>query len=272
MIKYLFILLLLLRASALRAQELYVFTEPASLMPAKSITAKLGSRFPNSWYNDQHRQRFIPEVMVGVSKKIMFHVSSTFSDYYSSAVRYESTKLYGQWRFLAHDDVHRHFRMALFAEGARTRSPFLYEELNLDGDQSGVQAGLIATQLVGKFALSATAGGTRVFAGSSHIMRDGHATAALNYSLSAGFLLFPRNYTSYRQLNLNLYVEMLGMRALQQPHNMVDLAPAVQVIVNSSYKFNVGYRFEVAGNMERVGRKTWYLGVEKTFLGLLQKK
>lgn len=259
--------------SGLSAQELFVFTEPASLMPAKSVTAKLGARYPDSKYNRYFKQRYIPELMVGISKKVMVHLSATLSDYYSPSLRYESTKFYGQWRFFTKDDVHKHFRMAAFAEGAYTRSPFLYEELNLDGDHSGLQGGLIATQLIHKLAISATASVTKVLAkGSSHAGHDGHSTKTINYSVSAGYLLFPRNYTSYNQTNLNLYLELLGMRGWEQPHTMLDLAPALQLILNSRYKINAGYRFQLAGNMLRVGEKTLYLGLETTFLGVWQKR
>lgn len=250
-----------------------MFTEPASLMPAKSVTAKLGARYPNSRDNRSFKQRYIPEIMVGISKKLMMHISSTLSDYYSPSLRYESTKLYGQWRFLANDGVHTHFRMAAFGEGAYTHNPFLYEELNLDGDHSGLQGGVIATQLIHKLAVSATASVTKVLTKQrAHAGHEVHSTNTINYSLSAGYLLFPRNYSSYHQTNLNIYLELLGMRGWEQPHTMLDLAPALQLILNSRYKINTGYRFQLAGNMQRVGKNTLYLGLETTFLGVLQKR
>ena len=269
-----FVLLFFLCAGiGLPAQELYVFTEPASLMPARSVTLKMNARYPNSQHYKFFRQRYIPEVMVGISKKIMVHLSSSFSDYYSPAVRYESSKVYGQWRFFTHDAVHKHFRMAAFAEGAYTRNPFWFDELSLDGDHSGFQGGLIATQLINKLAVSASASATKVLSkGVSHAGHQGYSTKALNYTLSAGYLLFPRNYTNYNQVNLNLYLELLGMRGLEQGHNMVDLAPALQLIFDSRYRINAGYRFQLAGNMLRPGEKTLYLGIETTFLGVLQKK
>jgi hypothetical protein len=41
----------------------------------------------------------------------------------------------------------------------------MYDELSLEGDQSGVQAGLIATQLLHKLAISATVSGTQILPG-----------------------------------------------------------------------------------------------------------
>ena len=58
--------------------------------------------------------------------------------------------------FLSIDEVHKHFRMAAFAAGTYSRNHLDHNEINLMGDQTGVQAGLIATQLWNKFAISAT--------------------------------------------------------------------------------------------------------------------
>jgi hypothetical protein len=255
------------------AQELFVFSEPASIMPAKSVSAKVSGTYPNSKYNNFFKQRYKPEVMFGINRHLMVHVSSTFSDYYNYRIQWESAKLYAQYRFLSIDDVHRHFRMAVFADGAYTRSPFLYGELNLDGDNDGIGGGLIATQLINKFAISGTAGVIKVFAEKGeHTAHGEHSTSALKYSLSMGYLLFPFTYRDYDQTNINIYIEMLGMKGIQKKHDMIDVAPAVQFIFNSNLKLNLGYRVQVKGNMQRVGEKFFFFSVERTFLGVLKKK
>ena len=33
---------------------------------------------------------------------------------------------------------------------------------------------------------------------------------AITYSLSFGYLLLPRTYTTYKQVNINLYIEFMG--------------------------------------------------------------
>src|SRR5687767_5513824 len=157
---FFFFSILSIRSSA---QELYVFSEPASNMPAKSISVKLTARYPDGKYNNLFRQRYMPEVMFGVNKNLMVHVSSTFSDYYTVNPAWESVKLYAKYRFLSIDNVHRHFRLAAFADGSYSKSPFIYGEINTDGDNSGIQGGLIATQLINKLAVSGTLGVTRVF-------------------------------------------------------------------------------------------------------------
>ena len=260
-------IILFFSSGILTAQELFVFTEPASNMPAHSISAKLTGRSPISKYNNYFKQRYTPELMYGISKQIMVHVSSTFSDFYTPTVKWESWKLYTKWRFFSKDEVHRHFRLAVFGEGSLSKSPFYYGDINLDGDNSGIQGGFIATQLLNKLALSLTSSIIKVFAESGeHSGHADHALEALNYSLSAGYLLFPRSYTDYKQTNLNIYMEMIGMRGLDQKHFMLDLAPAMQLIINSNLKVNAGYRFQVRGDMLRVGEKSWVVGLERTFL------
>jgi hypothetical protein len=265
--KYAGLILLVISAHHLLAQELFVFSEPASNMPARSVSVKVAARTPISKYNNFFKQRYTPELMFGINKQLMVHVSSTFADFYTPTVKWESWKLYGKWRFFSKDDVHKHFRLAAFAEGALSKSPFLYGDINLDGDNSGIQGGLIATKLVNKLAVSATTSVIRVFAEKGeHTAHSGHSVEALNYSVSAGYLLFPRNYTDYKQTNLNVYLELIGMRGLDARHYMLDLAPAVQVIITSNLKINAGYRYQLRGNMLRVGEKNWVIAVERTFL------
>ena len=262
-----------LLAMATNAQELYVFSEPASNMPAHSMSAKINYRTPVNRSNNIYRQRFSPEIMFGLDRRWMLHLSGSFSDFYSPALRGESVKTYAKYRFYSNDDVHRHFRMAAFAEAAYSRNPFIYGDINLDGDNSGVQAGLIATQLVNKLAVSGSASVIRIFTDQSlHAVHAGHSLQALNYSFSAGYLLFPKDYSDYKQMNVNLYFETIGMKGFDAGDYMLDLAPALQFIFNSNFKINAGARFQVAGNMLRAGENNYYLSIERTFLGLLQHK
>lgn len=260
-------LFLLIMGFVINAQELYMFSEPASNMPAKSLTVDLNWRSPVSKSNNYFKQRFMPELHFGVSKKLMLMASTTFSDFYSNQQRWESVKGYAKWRFFSQDDIHSHFRMAAFAEAAYTRNPFIYDELNLDGDNDGVQAGIVATKLQHKLAVSATVGVLKAIANrNKHVHGEGHSLEALNYSLAAGYLLFPKSYESYKQTNLNLYFELIGMRGLGGRDYMLDAAPALQLIFNSNFKINVGARFQLAGNMIRVGENNYFITLERTFL------
>ena len=254
-------------------QELYVFSEPASNMPAHSLSAKLTYRTPVTQYNNGYKQRYTPELMFGLNKNWMLHVTSSFSDFYTAQLRWEAVKTYAKYRFYSDDDVHRHFRMAAFGEVAYSRSPFYYGDINLDGDNSGIQAGIIATELVSKLAVSGTASVIKVFASRAlHVDQLGQSINALYYSLSAGYLLFPVSYTDYKQTNLNLYIETVGMKGFDKGDYMLDLAPALQLIFNSNFKVNLGARLQITGNMERIGKYNYFVSLERTFLGVLKHK
>ena len=265
--------LLLLYATG-KSQELYVFTEPASNMPAKSISTKISSKLLQSETHHANRimQRYTPEVMFGISKQWMVHGTATFSDMYSSNLRWESVKLYAKYRFLSLDDVHTHFRMALFGDVAYSVNPVTFDELSLDGDHSGVQGGLVATQLWNKLALSTTLSYLKVTTKKPRFNAEAYPYSAFNYTASAGYLLLPFRYTSYKQTNVNLYAELLGQQTLDRKMYYVDLAPAIQVIFNSNAKVNVGYRFQLNTNMQRMAEKSWLVSFEYVFLNALRRK
>jgi len=258
-----------------KGQELYVFTEPASNMPAKSISVKLSGMFmgPQAW-NDRPMQRYMPEVMFGINKNWMLHVGTTFGDMHTSNFSWESVFLYNKYRFFSKDGIHRHFRMAAFAEAAYSRAPFHNDEVSLQGDKSGIQFGLIATQLWNKLAVSGTVSHTQILDKSRNskntIYIPSRIYQAMNYSLSAGYLLFPKDYTDYKQTNLNLYAEVLAQQSLDRKAYYVDLAPALQIIFNSNTKLNMGYRFELDGTMQRMAKRSWLISLERTFLGAIK--
>ncbi len=205
----------------------------------------------------------------------MVHIGATISNMHTVAFRYESFNLYAKYRFLSKDEIHKHFRMAVFADVSATKAPFHYDEITLMGDKSGIEAGIIATQLWNKFALSGTISHTEVLDQSRKadvIYVPTRSYQSMNYSLSAGYLLFPKEYTDYKQVNINLYTELLAEQTLDIKKHCVDLAPAVQFIFNSNAKLNIGYRFQVSGNMTRMSNNSWLVSFERTFLNVLGKK
>ena len=269
------ILFFLFSVNKIAGQELYVFTEPASNMPAYSISLKLTDHFVtgNSIYK-RFSNRIMPQVMFGISKKIMFHIGGTFGNMHTPDFRYESVNFYAKYRFLSNDEIPQHFRMAAFVDAAATKAPFHYEEITLMGDKSGIEAGLIATQLWNKFALSGTISHTQVIDKSRNnkvIYVPYRMYQALNYSLSGGLLLFPKEYTNYKQTNVNLYTELLAQQTLDSKKHYVDLAPAIQFIFNSNAKFNIGYRFQVSGTMQRMAANSWLVSFERFFLNAFNK-
>jgi len=270
------IIFLLLISGKLFGQELYVFSEPASNMPAKSLSVKLTDHFvtnDNIYARVSHR--FMPQVMFGINKKVMLHFGATFANMHTREFKYDSVNFYAKYRFLSNDELHKHFRMAVFADASKTKAPFHYDEITLMGDKSGVEAGIIATQLWHKFAISGTVSHTQVLDKSRTnkvIYVPTRNYQAMNYSLSGGLLLFPKEYTNYKQMNLNLYTEVLAQQTLDQKKHYIDIAPALQFIFNSNFKVNIGYRFQATGNMERMAANSWQVSLERTFLNWYDKK
>ena len=272
------ILLILIFCSYIaKGQELFVYSEPASNMPARSLSAKFTANYITPQNPDNRfMQRYTPELMFGINKNWMLHVGGTFADMHTKNFRWESVYLYGKYRFLSNDDLHSHFRMAAFADVAYNRSPFHHDEISLQGDNSGVQLGIIATQLWGKLALSGTVSHTQVLDedrnDKSVVYIPSRIYQAMNYSMSAGYLVLPFQYTDYKQTNLNIYTEVLAQQSLDRKAYYVDLAPAVQLIFNSNAKLNLGYRFQLNGDMHRMARNSWLIAFERTFLNALRKK
>jgi hypothetical protein len=275
--KQIWVLIVFFFANNAKGQELYVFTEPASNMPAHSISLRLKGEYmrPQVWHN-QPMHRLMPEIMFGLNKKWMLHTGFTLGDMHTNNFAWESVYTYIKYRFLSKDEIHEHFRMAAFAEGAYSRSPFHQDEVSLGGDKSGIQVGIIATQLWHKLAVSGSIAHTQILDKSRNsknvIYVPSRIYQAMNYSLSAGYLLLPKEYTDYKQTNLNIYTEFLAQQSLDRKAHYVDVAPALQVIFNSNTKLNVGYRFQLGGTMQRMAKTSWLVSVERTFLNVLAKK
>lgn len=269
---------LLLAFAALTAsgQELYPYSEPASNMPSKSVSLKHTTMFMRTVHASSITQRHMPEVMLGLNKNWMVHGSLNFSDMHGEGFIWEGARFYAKYRFLSKDDVHKHFRMAAFGAVAYSRNHLDHNELNLMGDHSGVQYGLIATQLWNKFAISGTAGIVDVLhrARWQKVFPQPWAFRSLQYSLSTGLLVLPVNYKNYDQTNVNLYLELLGSRNMNYEREgyYVDLAPSVQAIFKSTGKLNIGYRFQLESDIYRLSKRSFMISYEHIFLNALRKK
>ncbi len=245
-------------------------------MPSKSASVKLTTMLMRGVHSNKILQRHTPEVMVGLNKNWMVHAAVSVSDMHEEKFIFESIRLYTKYRFLSIDDVHKHFRMAAFGAASYSRNHLDHNEINLMGDQSGVQAGLIATQLWNKLALSATGSWNEVLDQKrwEKVFPQQYAFSAINYSFSAGYLLFPLEYKNYDQTNVNLYAELLGCRNIdwQPDRYYVDLAPSLQFIFKSTGKLNLGYRFQLAGDIYRLSNNSFMISYEHIFLDALRKK
>jgi hypothetical protein len=258
---------LVLMASAAQSQELYVFTEPASNMASGSVGVRLTNE---GFFSPDFVSRSIPEVMIGVNKNLMVHGQAFLSDMYGR-YKFEGGSFYAKYRVLSIDGIKTHSRLSAFGRWSKSNNPGYSEDINLEGDNSGVQGGLIFTQLLHKLALSGTLSYAKAF-DASH-SADGYKPAAdqmIGYTLSSGYLLFPVLYKDYKQPNFNLYVEALGKNNPANGRSYLDLAPAIQVVLNSRTRIDLGYRFEVAGGMPGRYTKNMYMArVEFNFFNVL---
>jgi hypothetical protein len=186
-----------------------------------------------------------------------FHNHQAGSSYYPHA--FEGVHVYTKWRFLTRDGKNEHFRMALYNELAYSRAPHIDALPTLMGDNPGASLGLIATKLHKKFAVSATTGFTNFFEHTDHSddivkFKPGKA---FNANLSLGYLTYPKTYTDYNDLNINLYLES-ALKIYQRPvirrndvvvnsdqfpylraGSAFYIYPSVQFIVNSKTRIDL---------------------------------
>jgi hypothetical protein len=236
----------------LKAQELYVFSEPASTMPARSVIVKESY----TQMANMGAQNFNTQVEFSLAKKWMVHVGTNF----------KAADFYSQYRFYSNDAMYKHTRLAWYFRGILSpdianQKAFLY-----DGQQSLLGSGIILTRLQHKWASSLTMGVTH--------RKDGFAGVgqeAFQYSFSNGWLLYPKKYETYDQTNFNFYIEILGQKLLHNNGYYLDIAPAFQFIFNSQSKLNLGYRFALDDPMKRPVNKGVYISYDYLFFNALPK-
>lgn len=256
-----------LAASACNAfgQELYVNTEPASNMAAHS----LGIRLENQGFTSpEFKNRTTLEAMYGASGKLMLHAAGYVSDLYQNSQKLEGGSLYAKYRFFSIDSVQSHFRGAVFGKAALSGNPFNTQEIALEGDNSGLQGGVIFTKLMHKLAISGSASYLRAFNNNGNALPVTGAKNAVAYSLSAGYLLFPKRYTSYKQVNMNVYAELLGKSNPGYAQSYLDVAPAVQFIFNSVCRLDFSYRTPLFNSMDRFSQNMYLVRFEYNFFNL----
>jgi hypothetical protein len=267
--KYILCLFFLI-AGNIQAQELFVFTEPASNMSSHSIGARVESHFMQDLHKQsKHSYMLMPELMWGASKKLMFHAAFFFSDMDGSFYA-NGSSLYLKYRFLSNDGVHKHFRMAAFGKAAINNTHIHQYAIDLNGRNSGYEAGIIATQLINRLAVGSSFSVVHATDNSSgeKFLFGNKLRNAVNYSLSAGMLVLPKEYTSYNQVNMNVMVEMLGQSNTHNGFNYLDMAPSLQFIFNSRLKVDMGYYFALVKKLQRSTLKGAVLRLEYTIFNV----
>ena len=276
-----FILFLLIHNYILSAQELYINSEPASLIPKGTKVVRLtnsnifldGSNIMGSIGN-----AFIvtPSLSYGISKKIMLSGSIQFANKpYEQDMTpnfgLNGFKIYSKQRILSTDKQKYHTRLSSFIKYSYHEDKFMKDNIDIDLQDTGFELGLIGTQLINKLAISITTAITRISNIDEKLTQGSTVkwqTTNLNTfknSISAGYLLFPRKYNSYKQTNFNLYVEYLTNTILNEDFPVrydkfrSTFAPGIQFIIMSRSRLDFSYKIRKGDMPEEFLVKLTYI-------------
>lgn len=262
--KFYSMLVVVCLAQSIHAQELFVYTEPASNMPAKSIGVRLTHTWMKETVTASTNYHLLPEFMLGISKQWMVHAEAFLSNR-NGGLAAEGAGLYTKYRFLSNDNIHSHFRMAAYGRYSFNNSSIHQEEIETNAHNTGYELGIVATKLLHKVALSTTVSYEQASNnGTANKFPAAQSNQAINYTFSVGKLLLPKEYTSYHQTNINFMVECLGQH-LFNGKSMLDIAPSVQFIINSQARIDVSYRKQLYSTMLRTAPNGFFLRLEYAF-------
>ena len=265
--KILFIIVFLFYAN-LSAQELFVATEPASNMPTGSIGARFSQSLYKRHFNSGYNHYLMPELMWGANKNIMIH-SSLFVSNRTNGYKVEGGSFYAKYRLFSVDDLHSHFRLAGFGRYSMNNTEVFQEQIETMRHNSGYEVGLVATQLLGKVAISSSVSFEQALNnGDNHnfpVMLSDNAT---NYTLSFGKLMYPKKYTNFKQTNINMMFELVGQTLNQNGKSYLDAVPSLQFIINSQARIDFSYKKQLLSSMNRLSPNGFSLNFEYTFFNV----
>jgi hypothetical protein len=258
----LILLLFVFSFKSVTAQELFVFTEPASNMAAKAFGLRLNNYLMNETGTKKTNYHLVPEIMWGASKHIMLHAEAFLSNRNKSFAA-EGGAIYAKYRFYSMDEVHSHFRIAAFGRYSFNNSDVHQQAIDLNGHNSGYEAGMIATKLARKTAVSLSASFLHAQDnGKEKFVYGDKNRNAVNYTFSVGRLMLPKEYTSYKQTNVNLMVELLGQTNVNKGNSYLDLAPSVQFIFLSKMRLDAAYRIPLVKDLSRTSPGGYFVRLE----------
>ena len=248
------------------AQELFSVTEPASNRAARSIGFRIDNSIMDELKTSKINYHLIPEIMVGVSKTFLISGNAFFSNR-NEVIRAEGASLYAKYRFLSNDVVQKHFRMATFGRISFNNSDIHQEEISMYGHNTGVEFGIVATQLLRKVALSSGVSFLKATdnGNGNEFIYGLQESRAINYTLSIGRLMLPKEYKNYKQTNINLMLEFLSQVNIGSGKYYMDIAPSVQMIFNSQSRVDVGYRKELSTTLLRTAPNGFFIRLEHNF-------
>jgi hypothetical protein len=253
-----------------KSQELFSMTEPASNIAAGSIGFRIDNSIMDEINSLKINYHLIPGIRVGLSKKLMID-GNIFLSNRSKQLKGEGGSLNARYRFLSNDAVQTHFRMAAFGTMSFNNSDIHQEEINMYGHNTGFEAGLVATQLLHKVALSSTLSIAKALdnGNNNKYIYGSKNNRVINCSFSIGKLMLPREYRNYRQTNINLMIETLSQVNTGSRKYYLDIAPALQFIFNSESRIDIGYRKQVSSNLLRTAPNGFFIRLEHNFFNVL---
>jgi hypothetical protein len=179
---------------------------------------------------------------------------------------------YSKYRIISSDGEDEHFRVALYGEYSTAKVAHDEAEPELEGDNGGYGYGFIITRLKSRLAVTLSSG--IIIPNDYHENRaDEYVPSyiysttlkygkAVKYGLSFGYLLYPKEYKNYNEINWNVYVELMGKsygvaEVTQNNENIAVLAsplkagyylemyPGIQKIYNSNSRLDFSFGFNV---------------------------
>jgi hypothetical protein len=157
--------------------------------------------------------------------------------------------------------------MAAFGRISFNNSDIHQEEINMYGHNTGFEAGVVATQLLRKVALSSSVSAMKATdnGNNNKFIYGSKDSKAINYTFSIGKLMLPKEYKDYGQTNINLMVEFLNQVNVGSGKYYLDIAPSVQFIFNSQSRVDIGYRKELSTTMIRTASNGFFIRLEHNF-------
>ena len=225
-------------------------------------------------------KRLTVMTMIGGSNHHLKKVPSDFTSYLLNhhKITYpifpfltEGVHGYAKYRILSIDREKKHFRVAIYSEVTKSFVAHTEGESNLMTDNSGYGGGLIFTKLYKRFAASFTSGFIKSLPYTQQndlyklTFKSGDV---LVNNLSLGYRIYPRTFANYKDININLYAEIINRRYLSATiyydgvpfdysfikdngaiytyngfvkNQYTELRTSVQFIFNSTSRLDIGF-------------------------------
>lgn len=230
------------------------------------------------------------------TKKFPQPFTSNFT-YHHSSVSYQNASsnvpnpflmegftLYGKYRFFTKDAEHSHWRISAYGEFSKSFVAHREAEPSLNGNISGAGAGFVVTKLHKKLALSGTLGYIHPFKyEEKDSLTSFRSGKAFMYNISIGYLLFPLKYKSYKDLNLNIYVEFMNKiyEEAEYVHHGIpvnpdfypvlvgclysEVRPAIQFIINSNTRIDASVSLPIYQRIETRSYPVYMINIQRYF-------